>query len=74
MHIFLILQQIFRKYAPGNKIIYYLNTPMIFLGDNFSKVALEMYYAFIWKVTGVFNVESIGTEENLGGTVSTDGS
>jgi len=47
---------------------------MIFLGDNFSKVALEMYYAFIWKVTGVFNVESIGTEENLGGTVSTDGS
>ena len=45
---------------------------MISLGDNLSKVALEMYYAFIWKAIGVFNVESIGKEEDLGGNVNTD--
>jgi hypothetical protein len=39
---------------------------MISLGDNLSQVALEMYYAFIWKVTGVFDVESMGKGGRLG--------
>jgi len=39
---------------------------MISLGDNLSKVALEMYYAFVWEVSGVFNVESIGKGGRLG--------
>jgi len=39
---------------------------MISLGANLSKVALEMYCAFIWKVTGFFNVESTGKVGRLG--------